>query len=77
MALRNDGEINAEEFAPGFKLKPYIKRIFDVSAATVGLVLFAPVLFVVSVAIAVEFDRSNLNPRDPVRIQGADPSLQI
>ena len=54
MALRNDGEINAEKFAPGFKLKPYIKRIFDVSAATVGLVLFAPVLFVVSVAIAVE-----------------------
>ena len=54
MALRNDVEINAEEFEPRFKLKPYVKRIFDVSAATVGLVLFAPVLFVVSVAIAVE-----------------------
>ena len=53
MASRNE-ETFGEESAPKLKLNPYVKRIFDISVATVGLVLYGPVFLIVSLAIAVE-----------------------
>ena len=66
--------------APVFRLDRYAKRLFDVAAATMGLVLFSPLLLITSIAIKLELARANSRPRDPLRIQeptNTSPGISI
>ena len=49
-----DAQINANQLLPKFRLNPRAKRTFDVVAASVGLVVFAPILLFVSLTIAAK-----------------------
>ena len=50
------------DFEPTFKLNEFAKRMLDIALATTGLILFAPILLISSVAI-------KLNSRGPVFIR--------
>ena len=76
MASRNE-ETFGEESAPKLKLNPYVKRIFDISVATVGLVLYGPVFLIVSLAIAVEAPGPILIRETRYGYQRTHPRLQI
>src|SRR5271169_6405522 len=40
--------------APAFRLDQYAKRLFDIAAATMGLILFSPLLLITSIAIKLD-----------------------
>ena len=42
------------DFEPTFKLDEFAKRILDIALATTGLILFAPILLISSVAIKID-----------------------
>ena len=43
------------DFEPTFKLNEFAKRVLDIALATMGLILFAPILLISSVAIKLDF----------------------
>ena len=42
------------DFEPTFKLNEFAKRMLDIALATTGLILFAPILLISSVAIKID-----------------------
>ena len=42
------------DFEPTFKLNEFAKRVLDIALATTGLILFAPILLISSVAIKLD-----------------------
>ena len=55
--------------APAFRLYQPAKRLFDIAAATMGLILFLPLLLITSIAIKLALSWPDSRPRDPLRIQ--------
>ena len=66
MSLRSGHSIGQDTLAiVAFGLDQYVKRAFDIAAATIGLVLFSPILLISAAAIKLEspggiFTRENL-----------------
>jgi hypothetical protein len=51
---RGDSVVALGGGAPAFRLDQYAKRLFDVAAATMGLILFSPLLLITSIAIKLD-----------------------
>ena len=54
---------------PVFRLGPVAKRMVDIAAATLGLLVFSPILLIASIAIKLEISRPRSHPRDAVWVQ--------
>ena len=51
MSLRGNHAISQQGVVPAFGLDQHVRRGFDIAAATIGLMLFAPLLLITSIAI--------------------------
>ena len=61
--IGGDGDaILPHDFEPTFKLNEFAKRVLDIALATTGLILFAPILLISSVAIKLELSRTGFHP---------------
>ena len=40
---------------PAFRLDEWVKRVFDIVAATMGLIILSPILLITSIAIKLDF----------------------
>jgi len=69
MSLRSDHSIGPDTHATvPFWLDQYVKRGFDIAAATIGLIVFSPILLISAAAIKLEspggiFSRETLHDR--------------
>ena len=61
MSLKGDHSISQDSraiivqgVAPAFGLDQHVKRAFDIAAATIGLMLFAPLFLITSITIKLE-----------------------
>ena len=52
-----------DEAVPVIELNQWSKRVVDIIVATMGLILFAPILLLASLAISLEFWGPNSYPR--------------
>ena len=50
------------DFEPTFKLNEFAKCWLDIALATTGLILFAPILLISSVAIKLGLPRTGFHP---------------
>lgn len=54
---------------PMFHLVPVARRMVDIAAATLGTLLFSPILLMASIAIKLDSRGPRPHPRDPVWVQ--------
>ena len=76
VALHKDSIDEGYRAAALGRLDGLARRIFDLLAATMCLILFAPILLLTSIAIKLIPSRPNIYPRDAVRIQEPSDSHQ-